>query len=144
MNTSELMVGNWVMTTIQNFRNHPIKIVGIEREFFSIADNVVEMRIRPHQIEPIPITVELLEANGFKKFKFHDIEGQHKWQWWLDTLTSVSLWCRELNDDNKDGWMIRVESRDASCCCKIESIHELQHTLQLFKIDKGITIKTEE
>ena len=92
-------------------------------------------------VEPIPLAKEVFEQNGFKKFNFHDIEGQHQWTWWNDTQTSVSLWCRELNDDPKDGWMVRVESPLATCCYKVEYVHELQHTFRLTGIDKDIKVE---
>ena len=96
--------------------------------------------LRLHEVEPIPLTAEILERNGFRKFNFRNIEDQHQWTWWLDTQTNVSLWTRELKDDPKDGWMIRIESPLASCCCKIEHIHHLQHALRLCKIEKEIEL----
>lgn len=96
--------------------------------------------LRLHEVEPIPLTPEILDRNGFRKFDFNNIENQHQWTWWLDTLTNVSLWCRELNDDPKDGWMIRIESPLASCCLKIEHIHQMQHALCLCNIDKEIEL----
>lgn len=99
------------------------------------------LSFRAEYAYPIPLSAEMLEENGFKKFNFHDIEGQHQWTWWLDTLTNVSLWTRELKDDPKDGWMVRVESPLASCCLKIEHVHELQHVLQLHAIDKEIELR---
>ena len=91
-------------------------------------------------LEPIPITAEILEKNGFKKHGFKDIVGQHEWSLWLDTLSFISLWCRELNDDPKDGWMIRIESPLATCCHKIEHVHEMQNTLRIFGINKDIKL----
>lgn len=91
-------------------------------------------------LDPIPLTPEILEKNGFKKSIFRDIEGQHQWSWWRDTLTVVCLWMRELNDNPTDGWMIRIESTPAACCLKILSVHELQHTLKLCGIEKEIVL----
>ena len=91
-------------------------------------------------LDPIPLTPEILEKNGFKKSIFRDIEGQHQWSWWRDTLTVVTLWMRELNDNPTDGWMIRIESTPAACCLKISSVHELQHCLKLCGIEKEIVL----
>lgn len=96
--------------------------------------------VRQGLLSPIEITPEILEGNGFKKFDFHGIQGQHQWTWWYDTRTSVSLWCRELNDDPKDGWMIRIDSSLATCCDKIEHVHQLQQVLRLCHINKEILL----
>ena len=54
--------------------------------------------------------------------------------------TFVSLWCRELKDDTKEGWMLRIESPITSARTKIEYVHELQHALRLCGIKKEIEI----
>lgn len=95
-------------------------------------------------VEPIPLAKEIFEQNGFKKFNFHDIEGQHQWTWWLDTLTSVSLWCRELNDNPKEGWMVRIDSPLTSHCSKVEFLHQLQQTLRLCRIEKILTVQLDK
>ena len=149
----ELMIGDWVLFHDSGWDSdgtkwHEDRICRI----VSLGDGPRlewtddgEREEWPHasycDIEPIPLTSGILEANGFRKFNFQDIEKQHQWRWWLNKLASVSLWCRELNDDPKDGWMIRIESRDASCSCRIVSVHELQHTLHICKIDKEINLE---
>lgn len=91
---------------------------------------------------PIPSTAEILEQNGFKALdNIFGISGQHYWVWWQDTQTSVSLWCRELKDDPKDGWMVEIKTPTSICLHKIKYIHELQQVLRVFKIDKEIIIK---
>lgn len=126
MKTEELMIGDWVRVPSELNREKQI------RSTFDMDSAVL--------YEAIPLTPEILEKNGFKKFDFHGIQGQHQWTWWNDTHTSVSLWCRELNDGPKDGWMIRIDSLLATCCHKIEDVHELQHALRLCHINKEITI----
>ena len=135
MDAKELMIGDWVMNT--HYRK-PEQVCEIRERMVMLDYNDL---YDYDEIEPIPLASELLEQNGFKKFNFHDIEGQHQWTWWNDTQTSVSLWCRELNDDPKDGWMVRVESPFATCCHKVEYVHELQQTLRTCKIKKGIKVK---
>ena len=48
--------------------------------------------------------------------------------------------CRELADDPGDGWMVRIESPDATCCRRVESVHELQHALRLCGVEKEIIL----
>jgi hypothetical protein len=145
MRAKELMIGDWVLCDMNaqsdyefdNVDYQPYQIANGEDIDYAIENNKIG---DADVYQPIPLTSELLEANGFKKFNFHDIEGQHQWSWWHDTLTSMSLWCRELNDDPKDGWMIRIESPLATCCHKVEHVHELQQTLRVCKIEKEIEL----
>ena len=146
LSVKDLMINDWVNVVIEG-EVYPSVITKMDRDtedvkvaFLAVPGDWEEGDFFD-EIQPIPLTSELLEYNGFKKFNFHDIEGQHQWSWWLDTLTSVSLWCRELNDDPKDGWMIRIESPLATCCHKVEYVHELQQTLRTCKIEKEITTK---
>ena len=134
MKKEELMIGDWVWNT-HNRQNEQVQEIGSGLVMLDYND-----LYEYDEINPIPITSELLEQNGFKKFKLRDIEGQHQWSWWSDTLTSVSLWCRELKDDPKDGWMIRIDSPLATCCHKVEYVHELQHTLRTCKIEKEVKL----
>lgn len=140
MKAKELMIGDWVRISHRN------KIGKVYRVDEANGDGngwaaVIDGDWHENDLQPIPLASELLEQNGFKKFNFHDIEGQHQWTWWNDTQTSVSLWCRELNDNPKDGWMVRVESPLATCCYKVEYVHELQHTFRLTGIDKDIKVE---
>lgn len=139
-----LMIGDWVFCTYPSI-NTPVKVAEIK----TVGDNELKTVVYHDDIrlvfcekyiDPIPLTAEILEKNGFKKSIFRDIEGQHQWSWWRDTLTVVTLWMRELNDNPTDGWMIRIESTLAACCLKISSVHELQHTLKLCGISKEIVL----
>ena len=139
MKAKELMVGDWVMTAIDKFKNHPMKVVGVEREFVSIADNNVEMRLRPHLIEPIPLTSELLERNGFERVPQPECANPYHWM-------------LEKYEEESDGLLYRIKayntffrgmfvSIDNPSACEtisfgkqIESVHEFQHALQLCDI----------
>lgn len=135
MKPNELMIGDWVYNTHNRKPEQVCEIM--ERMVMLDYNDLYDY----DEIEPIPLTAALLERNGFKKFGFHDIVGQHQWSWWIDTLISISLWCRELNDDPKEGWMVRIESPLVSCCHKVEYVHELQQTLRTCKIEKEIKLE---
>lgn len=132
MKENELMIGDWIYNN-----NFPRRVTAINGSLVSMGSGSCK---DIKHLDPILLTPEILEKNGFKKFGFLNIEGQHQWSWWLDTLTSVTLWCRELKDDTKDGWMIRIESPLATCCLKVEYVHELQHALRLSGIEKKIEL----
>ena len=157
MNVNELMIGDWVhMEAHRGFEAQDIKVETIpdeHKDYEGIGCHYGHIGAWPKSedndfrdieethLSPIGITKDILEANGLKVFKFMDIEGQHQWTWWVDTLTHFSLWTRELNDDTKDGWMIRVESPLASCCFRVDYIHQLQHVLRICNIDKEIILQ---
>jgi len=140
MKATELMIGDWVGISRRN-KIGKVYRVDVGNGGSNGWAAVIDGDWHECDLQPIPLSAEILEKNGFKKFNFHDIEGQHQWLWWVDTMTSVSLWCRELNDDPKDGWMVRVESPLVTCCHKVEYVHELQQTLRMCKIDKEMIIK---
>ena len=127
MKAKDLMIGDWVYNpfTRKNLR------MTFGRDI-DLAEGLC--------LEPIPLTAEILEKNGFSKYDFEHIAGHHKWSWWRDTGSLVSLWCRNLVDDPGDGWMVRIESPDATCCRRVDSVHELQHVLRLCGIEKEINL----
>ena len=147
INVTDVMLGDWVLYEHKNTKwetvsTHYLKVVNITNDSLCMR-NGEYWRVQKTGlgvIKPIPLTAEILENNGFINYDFEHIAGQHKWSWWRDTGTLVSLWCRELNDDPRDGWMVRIESYDANCCYRVESVHELQHALRLCGIEKEIIL----
>ena len=139
MEAKELMVGDIVK---QKHSGLILKVSAIVPPYIRAEGE--DGQLYEDTIEPIPVAKEVVEQNGFKKFNFPNLEGQHKWTWWLDTLTSVSLWCRELNDNPKEGWMVRIYSPLASHCSKVEFLHQLQQTLRQCRIEKILTVQLDK
>ena len=133
MKAEDLMIGDWVIDGKNIAQITSITCDGIIETTFNESSNI-------EVIEPIPLTTEILENNGFKKFDFLHIKGQYQWAWWENTLISVTLWCRELNNDTKDGMMLKIEAPNSSLCLKVNYIHELQHALRLCGIEKEIIL----
>lgn len=139
------MIDDWVL-----WKDKPVQIARVSGVVYSFGHIDVTLAhcgngvLETHDIKsisPIPITPEILEKNGFKKSNnYCGIEGQHKWTWWDDILTNVSLWCRDLGDKADDGWMISIESPISTLCVKVEFLHQLQHALRLCEIDKTIKL----
>lgn len=132
MKANELMIGDWVYDTLSQTD------IKVNRGCFEI--NPLNGICYAENLILIPLTAEMLEKNGFKKFNFRGSAWQHEWTWRNNTLTNVSLWCREPNDNTKDGWMIRIESPTSSLCVKVEFLHQLQHALRLCGIEKEIEL----
>ena len=150
MNIRDLMVGDFVHSKLHDVDTFVIDIEGRvpkdqpELEYTEAVSVWLDSRQcwERHyldEIEPIPLTKEILEKNGLKMFDFRGIEGQHRWSWWRDMQTSVTFWCRELNDDPRDGWMVRIDSSPATYCNRVEYVHELQHAMNICGIDSCIS-----
>lgn len=142
----ELMIGDWVFKDVNYDEEDPM-YSRVDYQPFQIENGEdINLAIESNCFgdagvyKPIPITPEILEKNGFKKFDFRNIEGQHEWSWWIDTQTSVTLWTRASSDNPENGWMVRIESPVVSFCIKIEYIHQLQHALKLCGINKEIIL----
>ena len=136
MKANELMVGDYISVKPSGM---PIKIAAVHHKKVAYHAVINKLTwVRESLLEPIPLTPEILEKNGFKKFDFLHIKGQYQWAWWENILISVTLWCRELNNDTKDGMMLKIEAPNSSLCLKVNYIHELQHALRLCGIEKEI------
>lgn len=63
--TKELMIGNWV-----SYKENPIEVGGITENSICFFENNIGVRkgvlLKPNEIEPIPITEELLQKCGFE------------------------------------------------------------------------------
>ena len=88
-------------------------------------------------IEPIPLTPEILEKNGFEK---NELIESYNHYCGMDNRVS-------LNDDfyyinSRNTWYVHVDSEDYSTIagCELTYVHELQHLLRLCKIDKEIEL----
>lgn len=89
------------------------------------------------QFEPILITKELLEKNGFKR---ENLITSYNHYIGIDNRVS-------LNDDfyymnSRNGWYVHIDSEDycTIASCELTYVHELQHILRLCKIDKEIIV----
>lgn len=138
MKANELMLGDYV-----SHFNEEKKCVVIELRGRKVAvsytddnGNTKYSELLPEMaFEPIPLTAEILEKNGFvykEAEKTCATDAFHLW--WLDG----SIF--SLNDDSwwrsiKDG-KLRVKFGGFP----LKYVHELQHTLRLCGIDKNIEL----
>lgn len=129
MKPEELQLGDIVATTPSGM---PIKVVAIHRKkvaYHACTDRFSWVRIG--LLQPIPLTPEILEKNGlkidkykggffpacFKEDEYSDVEIEMK-----DEEIAWSINCGEY-------WIKRLNY-----------VHELQHALRLFGINKEIEI----
>lgn len=113
MKASELMVGDWVNLSKGNWsENRQVELIDIEM----IAESV-------YLAEPIPLTEEILEKNGFK-------DGQYFAELYIQGWHVISD-ARNLCMECERGWHMNIP-----CRC----VHELQHALRLCQIEKEIEL----
>lgn len=137
LKVTDLMVGDWVydndypmQITEIKFRRRgepPYKLIG------SLKRDGLEMEsISLDYIQPIPITKELLEKNGFVR---ENLITSYNHYTGIDNRVS-------LNDDfyyinSRNTWHVHVDSEDYCTIanCELTYLHELQNLLRICKID---------
>ena len=119
MKANELMIGDWVLDG-----NHIAQVVlltcdGIIGTTFNESSNI-------EVVEPILLTPEILEKNGFK------LDKEDGW-WWLTPKIGITFW--EEGDIE-----LEFENKHSSVDIHIKYLHQLQHALRLCGIEKEIEL----
>lgn len=115
MKANELMIGDWVNLSKGNWsENRKVELIDIEM----IAESV-------YLADPIPLTSEILEKNGF--------ECRGAW-----CLPGEDLGLRQ--DGDSWGLLSYYAEYDALAFCHVKYVHELQHALRLCGIEKEIEL----
>ena len=145
MKVNELMIGDWVLVNgipmqIQAIDDVDGEIMAGDELYCLIEDRVHS----EDKIEPIPLTSEILEKNGFKKeVDKNNFESYLYYNFAGDGFIRVILW------DGGDGdWSIKIGNYDKFDDNEIIykndfvflKLHQLQHALKLCGIDKEIVI----
>ena len=88
-------------------------------------------------IEPIQLTSEILEKNGFEKEGVIELYNLYAG---IDHRVTIHDDKEYMNSSNE--WYVHVDSEDYSTIagCELTYVHELQHLLRLCKIDKEIVV----
>ena len=126
------MIGDWVLTLESTHKEKVYaQIWAIEEGQTSILvkkDNC-NWFVDIEWIEPIPLTPEILEKNGFRKLETYGTE-----KWLCDNL--------RLNVYSSDGtWRFCADTnRNENSVIYIRFVHELQHALRLCQIEKEIEL----
>ena len=89
------------------------------------------------QFEPIPLTPEILEKNGFERDGFIPQEDYYTG---IDNRVILHNDKEYMNSLNE--WHVHIDSKDycSIASCELTYLHELQHILHLCKIDKEIVV----
>ena len=157
MRTEELMIGDWVnlINTTHNVSfpengviqdegyttiRTPIKTTTVSENCVSYYSNKLEIyiTISSEGIEPILLTPEILEKNGFK---LNDaVEDAYCIYNGIDNRVYLCNDKEYMNSANQ--WDVHIDSEDYCTIanCELTYVHELQHILRLCKIDKEIVV----
>lgn len=134
MKANELMIGDWVLYDNQPHQIRQLGIFGENRDgedYPAVCvgkPNGIGLILERNEIEPIPLTPEILEKNGWVKdlYSFESYDNEE--------LECLSLWVGE-DGKNKWWWHVGVE-----LVTPINHVHELQHALRLCGIEKEIIL----
>ena len=138
MEANKQMIGNWVK--IKGNYGKPLKITTIDDTYNSInyfdGDAEGELTLQLNEIEPTPITPEILEKNGIKWF-CTEPSGRKTY-----CCNEPVVQCTYIPNS---GWLINVGACGSIKVrfveiSKIQYVHELQHAFRLCGIEKEIIL----
>ena len=122
MKANELMIGDWVRARKYKSDCPPevvkVRCCDVTDRIYAEKGNGLIMEF--DRIEPIPLTPEILEKNGFN---LQQSKGEYAPN--IEGFSFDNCW---VGDEFK--WKT----------IPIKYVHELQHALKLCKIDKGIVL----
>lgn len=133
MKAKQLMLGNYALynglaVRVRNIHDN-VFLDGEDESVEVVYDDGVVILVDPCSLEPIPLTPEILEKNGFRKLVTYGTE-----KWLCDNL--------RLNVYSSDGtWRFCADTnRNENSVIYIRFVHELQNAISLCGIEKEITI----
>lgn len=123
MNTTDLMIGDWVK--ILNNKGEWIDNGKVDLNLLFAAEHYVTI------LEPIPITLEILEKNGFAKDNKN--ENMYYWNWRIiEDCVSYDKETTIFRIFHTLGNLVFVHP--------LSYIHELQHALKLCNVKLNIEL----
>ena len=152
MRNEDLMVGDWFRFRYTIDGKEIVKTFRISR----IVDDIGRVwgdgfgrMCKPERLEPIPLTPEILEKNGFiEKNAFADaigieIYGDESLSCGLSydyedafIFETYKSWTKTAHDGSPEDWGFCSQDRIRN----IRYVHDLQHCLKLVGIDKNIVL----
>lgn len=148
MKANELMIGDHV-SHFDEKKNCVVTELRGRKVAVSYTDdngNTKYSELLPEMaFEPIPLTAEILEKNGFIKDAFTNVSPDY---YYGDDEHSICINLNSTCDKSKSVW---IEKRSSRFAVSIEEsrnsldkkplyVHQLQHALRLCNIDKNIEL----
>jgi len=149
ISVDELMKGDW----LQNTNGNVGKVIGIQPYNQAPSEIIMSYNGRtcfsdPKLLQPVPITPEILEKNGFDINGIpEDMQPVEERDWSDETY----VWSRQETPDEStdvcvymddpDNFFVEIIGPDCHVDgVHIKYVHELQNTLRLCKIEKEIVL----
>ena len=136
MNASALMVDDWVLFSGEPKRVRSIAVSDDNRvERIYVFGNTCQVSTINDYIQPIPLTPEILENNGFE---YNDENARYYPNCWQKN--GILLRKRTFNGFF---YMVTVDYNNQDTNCTpiiITYVHELQHLLKLCRIEQQIEL----
>lgn len=139
---SDLSIGDWVY---QKMDDGAYQVQWVEREMVGLIkhtgteeDGSIRLTAVPLSfIEPIPLTPEILEKNGFVRGEYSEIRVYNEWE--IGECSDPPYASVRLDIDRQ---VIRVTNRgrDMFIAEKEVYVHQLQHALRLAGVEKEIEL----
>ena len=130
MKANELMIGDWVQCTYWHnphiLQVYELKRVSNDELKIVVVEDALPLVFQEMYIEPIPLTAEVLEKNGWKYNP--DIKAYE----WQDKAFYISI--------IMDGKTRIYVGNDYIFGMALGAVHELQHALRLCGIDKEMVL----
>lgn len=129
MKAADLMIGDWVRIKGHLDYDKVREIAKDENMQWYISFACSATLFRAYEFEPIPLTPEILEKNGFEMFKYdgwvhyYRIFGNSAIPFVLHSMIGGEMLSQEVD--------IFSTSTDTNCGIEINYVHELQHALRL-------------
>ena len=127
MKSSELMIGDWVKSLKEDHSGEYGQVIDIDHHDTVLLEyQCVNYYTDVEHIEPIPLTTEILEKNGFTRY------GQ--------VYANLQQWVGKFGDKRKSFVQDIRTGELGMNDVWINYVHELQHVLKLCKIEKEIEL----
>jgi hypothetical protein len=136
LHAKDLMIGDWVYIEHTEDGVAPYKeVICIKAEDLCRDACIIETHY-----EPIPLTPEILEKNGFKKLSFSGWEFDYEDE--DEVLKYKILWRNDYPKNYSTHLTVNSFSADFGSfkSFNIKYVHELQHVLRLCGIEKEIEL----
>lgn len=161
MKTTELNYKSLMIGDLVSYNGTPIKVENIHGDCINYSPDIPyvqeEFFIDIADVKPIPLTAEILEKNGFKKYE-EDYHNEYVCEKCDETSYYEVVICWKDSYDNgaldafnhvqwDEGWKLDIVSEGSynKGWCKTIYLHELQHALRLCGLsDLADNLKLEE
>lgn len=130
MKANELMIGDYLSVKPSGM---PIKVAAVHHKKVAYHAVINKLAwVRESLLEPIPLTLEILEKNGLEKGNHGRLYGEY-----FDEDTNQDL---EITFNSKTGEVWWSYNWDEYHIIRLRYVHQLQHALSLCGIKKEIEL----